>query len=108
MPAIPRARTAGWPQADCGGVVDLAAAVCAGGLPCSPWSEYYGRVSVIHLNSLSPTAWPLVLTIAEVQSLTGLSRSSVLRLIQAGDLDEVRFGHLDRRQVSRASVLRLL
>lgn len=48
---------------------------------------------------------PLVLTVDETAELLGLHRDSVAALIDEGALQEVRFGSLKRRQVTRASVI---
>ncbi len=60
------------------------------------------------LRELEPRRWPLVLSVREVQHLTGLSRGGVLKLVDEGVLESVVFGSLRRHQVSRRSVMALL
>lgn len=52
--------------------------------------------------------WPLALTINQVSPLLGLSRSSILRLVDEGVLDGLEFGSIRTRMISRGSVVKVL
>ncbi len=62
----------------------------------------------LDLASMDPEEWPLLLAIPEVCAILRLSRGATVKLIDEGVLDERRFGSLNRRHVTRASVQALI
>ena len=60
------------------------------------------------LNSIPTSAWPLALSVSQIKNLTGLSRGSIITLLEEGTLERVRFGTLRTHRASRRSVMRLL
>jgi excisionase family DNA binding protein len=52
--------------------------------------------------------WPYALTLAQAAEVLNVDRRTVLKLIVNGALEELPFPDVNRRQVSRASIVALL
>jgi excisionase family DNA binding protein len=57
------------------------------------------------LQSMPWRDWPLTLTINDTAHLLGLDRRTVVKLAENGELEEIRFGSVRTRRVSRASIV---